>query len=341
MNTKLNRSAEMKLAAFVDDGLHSEAFYRDYIRKIMDETGADGVAALMAGAITQSGFLPAEDAASRAQKLRRAGCSLVVEVPVHGCILKHDTYYYVLAMLILKMNCVDWLYLPCRPGDRARVTDCARFMLAPTRAYQAALARRPAGCSVHDAVPEALELFVPGAQAVLEQPMNRFAAEMMNALKLSYCPTAAVLGEAGLACPDAPMPADADARLGAQMAARIAGMDVPALGDIFGSTNALAERMQAAGSRSFTALSQALGSDAHEGRQLLLRTWLNYRFISHSNSALYSYVPNIRALAGDGEWLSHLQSQAAAPVLSANETLSDLEALARNLYTAVHGGNAQ
>lgn len=325
----------MKLTAIIDDGLQSEAFYENMVKKALHETHADAVAAIMAGPIIQSGVLPREDVPSRASKLRRAGCALVVEVPVHGTLLKHDTYYYVLAMLLQKMNCVDFLYLPCRVGDADMLSRCTRFLLHAPVTYQKTLARLRDGRNLHEVVPEAVEQFVPGGQAVLAAPMNRFAAEMHNALILSYSPTKAVICEADWAVSESTMPESADERLGDLIARSVCAMDMPAISDIFGSTDAIAERIKKARG-SFSAMSERLGVDSHEARQLLLRTYLNYRFISHSNAALYSYVPAIRLLAGEDKWSEALKAKASAPVAAPGEEMTDLELSAKKLYCAVY-----
>ncbi len=326
----------MKLAAILDDGLRSEEFYCDYVRAVLQETDADGVMAIMSGLITQSGFLPPEDGNSRAQKLRRAGCGLVVQVNVGGSLLKDDTYYYVLAMMLQKMNCVDTLYLPCRRGCANVLSQCARLMLYAPREYQQALARARRTLSLTDAVPEAVGALIPGAKDVLSDPMNRLCAEMCNALKLSYCPTKGAVYEVDFGQETAAMPPQANETLGSLIVKAISEMDDAALADIFGSDNAMALKMRALPCGSFTELSGKLGAPKHEARQILLRTALRYRYITHSNSALYSYVPSIRILSGEDRWVDFLKTNASAPVKNAGEEMTDLEQAAQDLYNAVY-----
>lgn len=90
----------------------------------------------MAGPITHTGWMLPESAAHRAEKLYRAGLEPVVEAPVHGVILKPDTYYCALAMLLQKMNCVDALYLPCTQGSEELLERCAQLMLLSPREYR-------------------------------------------------------------------------------------------------------------------------------------------------------------------------------------------------------------
>lgn len=290
----------------------------------------------MSGPITQSGFLPPEDSDTRAQKLRSAGCGLVVQVSVGGSLLKHDTYYYVLAMMLQKMNCVDTLFLPCRRGDADVLSQCARLMLYAPREYQQALARARRILPLMDAVPEAVGEVLPGAKDVLSDPMNRLCAEMLNTLKLSYCPTKGAACEVDFGEEAAAMPPQADENLGRLIVEAISGMDDAALADIFGSDNAMALKLRALECGSFTELSGRLGTAEHEARQLLLRTALNYRYITHSNSALYSYVPNIRILSGEDRWVDFLKANASAPVKDTGAEMTEPEFSAKKLYSAVY-----
>ena len=87
---------------------------------------------------------------------------------------------------------------------------------------------------------------------------------------------------------------------------------------------------------SFTELSGRLGAAEHEARQLLLRTALNYRYITHSNSALYSYVPSIRILSGEDTWVDFLKTNASVPVADSEEEMTEPELSAKKLYSAVY-----
>lgn len=118
----------------------------------------------------------------------------------------------------------------------------------------------------------------------------------------------------------------------------IAGMDTSALTEIFGSTTGLVGQLRELPGGSFSAMAGAILKPAPDARQLLLRTALNYRNITHSMCALYSYVPSIRVLAGEEAAVRMLQENAAAPVVRQGEALSETEALALELYDAVYGG---
>lgn len=325
----------MKLAAIIDDGFQTESFYRAYLDRVLTRTGADAAAVIMAGPITHTGWMLPERAAHRAQKLRRAGFGLVVEAPVHGMILKPDTYYYVLAMLLQKMNCVDSLYLPCAQGDEELLERCAQLMLLSLREYQQTLWQLRSAKGLHSDIPEAVERFIPGAKAALSDARNRMAVEMKNAMKLSYCPTKAVLCPENFAAAEG-MGEAADRKLGALIAGSLAQMDANALTEIFGFTQSIAQKIRVCGNGSFTELSQGLGLPDWEARQLLLRCALNYRNITHSMTALHSYVPAIRVLAGDDAWVQTLAGQAFTPVVGMEESLSDTEVRARQLHEAVY-----
>lgn len=326
----------MKLVAIIDDGFRTESIYRDYLERMLTRTGADAAAVIMSGPITHTGWMLPEGTAQRAEKLRRAGFGLVVEAPTHGVILKPDTYYYVLAMLLQKMNCVDWLYLPCAQGSAELLERCAQLMLLSSREYQQTLRQLRSDRGLHSDIPEAVERFVPGARWALTDARNRMAVEMKNAMKLSYCPTKAVFCPEKAESAEETMEEIADRRLGSLIAGSLAQMDTNALTDIFGSTQSIAQKIRVCGTGSFTELSQRLGLPGHEARQLLLRCALNYRNITHSMTALYSYVPAIRVLAGEDAWVRTLSARAYTPVVGREEELSDTEVRARQLHEAVY-----
>lgn len=58
--------------------------------------------------------------------------------------------------------------------------------------------------------------------------------------------------------------------------------------------------------------------------------------ITHSNSALYSYVPSIRILSGEDTWVDFLKTNASVPVADSEEEMTETELSAKKLYSAVY-----
>ena len=332
----------MKFAAFIDDGLRGIDFYRDYIAQIKALTGADSVAAIMGGWILHSGFLPPENRDSRCRKLRDAGADLVIELPVHGAILKPDTYASVMAMLLQKLGCIDTLVLPCRKGDKEFLMKAAQVMVLAPREYQQALRKLRSGRELFSIIPEAVDCVLPGAEQVMRDPMNRFAVEVRNAMLLSYCPTKALLTEVDFDMPAEEFTPETDEKLGALFSKKLAAMDDAALTEIFGSSDSRNRKLRALSCGSFTGCCDALAApdfSAHSARQFLLRCLLDFRHITHSMCALHSYIFCIRIL-GDAapEAEAELRRKAGTAVTAGEnpELITDTEHRAQALWEVLY-----
>lgn len=326
----------MKIAAFVDDGLKNEEFYVSHIQTVRSVTGADAVAAVMAGDILHNGFLCPQSKESRAEKLTRAGADLVIESPVHGVILKPDTYAYVMTMLMQKLDCVDTLFMPCRRGDTEILNQAAWLMLRAPREYHQVLQKLRPGRELFDVIPEAVGRFVPGAEAAMKDPMNRFALDVKNAVTLSFSPVKVVLHEVDFGWDPEEISPETDARMGELLRERIQIRGTNGLMEIFGSTAGNVAQLQALTANTFTEFAQGLTcSDCSPltARQFLLRILLDFRHITHSNYALQSYIPAVRLLrAGSAEAEAALIQGTGVPVLRGDVSLSGTESRAAALY---------
>lgn len=331
----------MKIAAFIDDGLKSEEFYRSYLQSIRTETKADAVAAIMAGDILHSGFLSAESKEVRSRRLASAGTDLVIESPVHGVILKPDTYAYVMAMLMQKLGCIHTLFLPCQKGDKAVLEQAAQLMLLAPREYQQALRQLRPGRELYEIIPMAVDRFVPGALDAMSNPMNRFAVEVKNAMRLSYCPTKAMFCEVDFDSGPEEISKETDEKLGTLLQSRLQQWTDADLMDIFGSNDSLIALLRASDAETFTGLAKALVRRDHSilsSRQFLLRALLDFRHITHSNCALFSYITSIRVLqSSNTKAFAELVERAGTTVLGSNEELSTTESKAKELYQQLYG----
>lgn len=330
----------MKITAIIDDGLSDETLCRSRIQAARDAAHADAVAVIMAGYILHDGSIPQQPAADRAARLTRAGADLVVEAPIHGVILKPDTYAYVMAMLLLKMNCVESLYLPCRPGDAGVLEQAAQLMLLAPREYQQVLKQLRPGRELFDVIPEAVGRFIPGTEEAMANPMNRFAVEIKNALRLSYCPTRGIIAESDLGSASDTLSPEADRILGRLLQERIRELGQKGLMEIFGSTESRVDRLMGLNhAETYTELAQGLQRQDYSilsARQFLLRILLDFRHISHSMCALHSYIFHIRLLDARNEAAAaELAAKAAVGVIRPGEEVSEAEQLAQKLYDAL------
>lgn len=310
----------MKTAAIIDEGINSERFYTEYLRKIRIETCAEAIIVIMNGPFLHCGLPAFEEKHSRAEKLMRAGADAVVELPVSAVLLGLHAYTAALSTLLRRLGCVEELILPVEQGNLSLFETVCSLLLRMPPEYQAALKRQKMDSNRRNEwVPAAVEQVLPGGGTLLCQPMNRFAVELCNQMRLSYCPVKVHLLEADWTEAESVISPKTDARLGEILSARLTESDQADLTNIFGGYERLAEKLLTLSAQTFTQYAKALSSpqeSEEEIRHFLLRFLLNFRKIDHGVSALQSHVPMIRVIDIQNAMLSEqLEQCAQAPVI--------------------------
>lgn len=334
----------MKIVAVVESGLKSREEYREFFRSIREEFGADGILAITTGEFLHSGMPAGEQTETRAHKLIAAGADLVAELPVYAVLLKQDSFVFAIAMLLQKLDCVQELIVPCRKGSVELLEKAGQLMLETPRPYQLELIRLKKERDLDEVIPLAVEKFVPGAGAILQNGMDRFAVEVKKALRLSYCPTRTRFAPAAWDDDRETIPEAWDAVLGDKLRETLDREEKAYFLDIFGGMEEMYSCLNGLKEQKlgFTAMAEELAKVGYpivSARQYLIRILLGYKSINHSMHALHSYITGMHVLAvrpGSEDIFEKMKASAGIPILmDLDWEKSETERMAQMLYREI------
>ncbi|MCF0132249.1 MAG: nucleotidyltransferase family protein, partial [Blautia sp.] len=192
----------MKTAAIVGDFPVIQEEERKYIQRVKSLMRSERLIALISGDFLQPGIPASEDKYQRARKLCDAGVDLVFELPVYCGLNAQDTYAFTVMAFLEKLGCVEEVYLSCHlkketaeqesPQELLKKVSMRMFMETPD--YQKKLKTlKNQGCNHFEAQARVVEAYIPGAEMILRDTENAWAAEYMKALKKMYSPIKPVL----------------------------------------------------------------------------------------------------------------------------------------------------
>lgn len=313
----------MKTVALIDEGLRSEAFYSDYFDRVKSESDADALTVIMSGPFLHAGVPATEEKTQRVEKLQRAGADMVIELPVYGVLLGLDSYAPALSMLLRKLGCVDELVLPYEAGNAELLEQiCSMLMRVPANYRDALKQEKSRQPSRDEMTLAAVESIIPGGGAFLRRFMNRFAVELSNNMRLSYCPVRIRFLEVDWEEEATLITPEYDTFLGKKVMEKLETTTEEILVEIFGGREHLARQLldlRGAGEMTFSQIADALTTprwSMESMRQFLLRFLLDFRKIDHCVCALYSYVPLIRVIGLRSEVLGQeLEKRAQSPLV--------------------------
>lgn len=177
----------MKVVAVIEEFNGIREDHRIFLENVRRQTGADYIIAIMSGDFLQQGLPALEDKYIRAAQAVGAGADLIIELPVYCSLASPDTYAYAAVSMLESLHCVDELCIACHTDRPELLPQIARLLFMETYGYQNEIRRlRSRGMSFYDAQAAAMEQRLPGAGAVLKDPVNMFAVEYARALKRLY-----------------------------------------------------------------------------------------------------------------------------------------------------------
>lgn len=177
----------MKIVAIIEEFNKMCKQHFKFIEEVRQTSCADFIIAVMSGDYLQQGIPAIQDKYARARAVVNAGVDLVIELPVCCALQSPDTYAYAATALLDRLHCVDELYIACDTDQPELLPEIARFLFMETMDYQKEIqAYRHRGLTFYEAQAKATGRKLPGAQHILNVPINMFAAEYARALKRLY-----------------------------------------------------------------------------------------------------------------------------------------------------------
>lgn len=177
----------MKIVAIIEEFNKMCKQHFKFIEEVRQTSCADFIIAVMSGDYLQQGIPAIQDKYARARAVVNAGVDLVIELPVCCALQSPDTYAYAATALLDRLHCVDELYIACDTDQPDLLPEIARFLFMETMDYQKEIqAYRHRGLTFYEAQAKATGRKLPGAQHILNVPINMFAAEYARALKRLY-----------------------------------------------------------------------------------------------------------------------------------------------------------
>ena len=338
----------MRMIAVVDEGGASQAEYRAFFAKIRRQSGADAILVITNGAFTRRGYLAARSKQARAGDFMAAGADGVVEMPLYSVLLPDNVYAFSVTAMLQKLGAVDDVLIPFTGGSAALFDQIAGFLFDEPMAYQRKMRQlRDRGMELDRVLPDILEEFVPGAQRFLQQPANRLAIELYNALRRAYFPARPCLLQRDAAPQSMGTTAAQDAYLLAQVRAafdaRRGQQAVIWARDMFSGSEKTARRVQAAlatDCAGFEALSRRArydGVHAIAVRRHLLGCLIGYRKVDSFVCITYNYVPYIRLLSGSADIQWRLRERASTTLLAGSDDASNVVDVGKRLLLRIDG----
>ena len=317
----------MRIIAIVDAGRASEEYYREYIARARQTSGAENVLVVTEGDVARTGGLPPTDKYVRTETFLRAGADAVLEMPLPGTLLVDNLFAFAVVALLRKVGCVDFLAVPCPAADRAVLEATAKLLFNEPPAYRRRMIDlRDNGGDLEALLPGVAEEFAPGAERFLSRPRNRLAVEYLNALKRSY----STVKPCPLDLPEPPEEADPFARdaflLSRVRDAFLARPERETLrwaGEICSDSERMALRLRRLleetrdGACPEAGVFWAACADMNPAaaRRYLTCCLAGYRKVDSFVCITYNYVPYLKVLGGKAPLLERLREKAGTTFL--------------------------
>ena len=179
----------MKTVAVLDCFRHDREYCGEFIRDIRETAGADRIIWIALGEFDSDGRPAARSAAEDAKLLRDAGADLVLILPQTAAMDTADTEIFAQIALIGRLHAVDSIAVPVSgrcSGEEIR--RLGMFLFQEPRHFQKDVrAKMASGCSMEEAKRICAEACVPGAEAMLMDPLDRAAVELVKCMYQQYC----------------------------------------------------------------------------------------------------------------------------------------------------------
>lgn len=188
----------MKIVAMLEDFNRDVSWYGEVIRQVKEQAEADYLIAVTSGDFLEDGSPAIADKYARAQKAKKAGVDMVMEIPVCTGLSDQSTKVFSGIAMLKRLYSVDQVVILSRGVEGELLSQIGKFLFMAPPAYQASLKKK----MKYPGIPqeeflriqaETLEEFFPAEKTqglpvreILADPINRNAVEIVKAMYQFY-----------------------------------------------------------------------------------------------------------------------------------------------------------
>ena len=179
----------MKTIAVAEHNRLCSGIPEGLISRARRESGAEHVIVLLNGYFTDAGRPAPASVASRAAQAVREGADAVVRLPFASTLNGDDSSAFGSISLLSRLHLVDEVVLPIRMSDPEFLNAISMMLFTERPDYsRACRALLSSGCPDGEAIVQAAEKCMPGAEAVLRDPVTGRSVQLLTAVHKLYNP---------------------------------------------------------------------------------------------------------------------------------------------------------
>jgi len=161
----------------------------EFLARVKEQTQADHIIWIAGGSFLENGFPAPNDIRADGELLKDMGADLVLSLPETAVLDREGTATFAEAALISKLRCIESIAVPVSGAvTEAELRKAAMFLFQEPREFQIDVKRELArGLGFEEAKRTCIGKYVPGAEALLADPLNGKAVDFIKCLYQIYC----------------------------------------------------------------------------------------------------------------------------------------------------------
>ena len=161
----------------------------EFLARVKEQIHADHIIWISGGSFLENGFPAPNDIRADGELLKDMGADLVLSLPETAVLDREGTATFAEAALISKLRCIESIAVPVSGAvTEAELRKAAMFLFQEPREFQIDVKRELArGLGFEEAKRVCIGKYVPGADLLLEDPLNGKAVDFIKCLYQIYC----------------------------------------------------------------------------------------------------------------------------------------------------------